>query len=246
VPRADFRIKDDALDPQAPVKLLAVMCHPADPRGRERLLRQPRVTITVSRHQQPPWPRGEVWSREQWAEFQVRRRTGYLAGALALSLAQVSALGRSGERAAVLSLAVSLSSAWEQAIGLEAAILPPVRLPPRRTTEIVAAFSAYRSVSHLWAALVYGNLQKRPDIQPTSSETLPAFLAYADEIARLAVSLPWLVPDPALDFAGEPLWTFVLPAALKMRAEVGIFQMPAEHPPVPEVPYRDERIEDGL
>jgi hypothetical protein len=75
---------------------------------------------------------------------------------------------------------------------------------------------------------------------------LPTFLAYADEIARLAVSLPWPAPDPALDFAGEPLWTFVLPAALKMRVEVGIFQMPVEYPPVPEVPYHDERIEDGV
>jgi len=240
LPRADFRLKGDTLDPLAPVKTLAVMCHPSDVRGREAILRRPVATIKVPRHRQAPEQSGDALPPELWAEFREHRRIGFLAGALALSLAQLSAFGRSGETAVVLHLASALAADWEQAARPETAIQPSVPVPPRSEAEIVEAFATYKSVSHLWAALVYGKIKKRPDIRPVSRETLPTFLACAEEIARLATALPWQRPEPALELTAESLWSFVLPAKLTRKDEVGVLRTPADRAPIHEALRRNE------
>ena len=243
MPRADFRLKGDRLDPLAPVKALAVMCHPVDARGREAILRRPVATITVPRHQDVPEHFDDVLPHELWAEFREHRRLGALAGALTLSLAQLSAFGRSGEKGTVLALASTLAAEWEEATWPEAPDQPSLGVPSQSEGEIVEAFETYRSVSHLWAALVYGKIKKRADIRPVSCETLPTFLAHAEEIARLATTLRWLSPDPVLELTAGALWSFVLPADLTRHDEIGGLQAPIGRAPVHEALRRGDQFE---
>jgi len=227
LPRADFRSKGDALDPQALVKLLAVMCHPADPRGREGMLRGVAGRIVVPRHQ----PYSQPATREALpaalrAEFAHHREAGCLAGLLCLALAQLSAAGRQGEVPAVLPVAMALAGDWAKALGADSSLRQAVGLPPRSASQIVAAFAAYRSVSHLWAALVYGGIQQGRDVAPRDQQAVPLFLAYAAEIARLSCSLRWPAADGGLALTAGSLWAFILPHALERQAQAQLFQAP--------------------
>jgi hypothetical protein len=47
---------------------------------------------------------------------------------------------------------------------------------------------------------------------------LPSFLAYAEEIARLATSLTWVEADDELALERSTLWTFVLPEGMVTKA----------------------------
>jgi hypothetical protein len=225
LPRADFRSKDETLDRLALVKLLAVMCYPSDPRSREGMLRQARATITLARHQPAPVREADRWSAALWSEFAQHSSTACLAGAFYLALAQLSALGRPGELVTALSLAADLAGDWA---------------PQRSESDLIVAYDSYRSVSHLWAVIVFGRFQGRDELSPPSFQTIPDFLVYAAEIARLAMALDWAVPVedetprtgmlPAGSLAAvaldaDSLWTFVLPSALVHRVDVEIFPM---------------------
>lgn len=219
MPRADFRLKGEALDPLAPVKVIAVMCHPADARGREVMMRRIPEQITIPRGQSLKDALGGAWRQELWSEFLDHRRPGCLAGAVALALAQLRASHHKGETATVLALASGIAARWEAAVEPEA--------PPRGNVlphapdhaEVTRAFQTYGSVVHLWAALVYGKLQNREDLEPFSTQTLPTFLAFAEEIGRLATTLEWRVMGAGLELAPDALWTFVLPARLRKTAK---------------------------
>jgi len=226
LPRADFRYGVNSLDPLALVKLLAVMCHPTDPRGREAMLRQQPVSITIARHQAPGFGTMEASADALWSAFAEHKTVAGLAGAYCLALAQLSALGRNGEAAAALHLAVNIAGQWETALRAEAAVQPAGRSSPRAEAEIRDAFERYRGVSHLWAALVYGAVHGRRDITPTGLHAMALFLAYSTEIARLACALRWADADGPLPLSPSTLWTFILPDALAQHAKTQLFLAP--------------------
>lgn len=228
MPKADLRLRGDVLDPLAPVKMLAVMCHPADARGREGMLRSRSNRITVSRSQGLKDLAGNFRLHHPSEEFLAHRRQGCLAGSLVLVLAQLRAMNHPGEAGFVLAQTAAIARQWAQAMGMEEG--PAAQA---QEADILAAYRAYASVSHLWAALVYGALLKLREIQPYSAGTLPTFLAYAEEIARLARSVTWVggVSDLALD--AKALWTFVLPSRLQKTAKTRIAQVTPLHAPTP-------------
>ena len=224
MPKADFRLRNDALDPLAPVKVLAVMCHPASPRGREGMLRAAPQSITIPRNNASRELASDIWLRDLWDEFLAHRRVAVLAGVLVLALTQLRTLNRRGESGLLLSLAAGIAQQWEQMLDGD------VPAAARSEADILATFQAYRSVSHLWAALVYGGLKKRPDIEPFSAQSLPTFLAYGEEIARLAAGVPWEGRPAELELDPEALWTFMLPPVLRKTARTQMGEAAAVQP----------------
>jgi len=231
LPRADLRFRNDTLDPLALVKVLAVMCHPSDPRGRESMMRRHPSHMTVLRHQPRRPAQAEGYPEDLWTDVAAHQSRGLLAGALCLAMAQMSAVGRLGEASAVLTLAVELAAKCEQAASVDPAIRPVAALPSPGAGEILAAFEDYRGASHLWAAAVYGRIQLGTDLTPRTLQGIPRFLAYASEIARLAATLQWPASDRSLALSPALLWTLVLPEGLTRRAEAEIRQPAAMAPP---------------
>ena len=225
MPNADFRVKGDALDPLAPIKVLAVMCHPADARSREEMFRRVPAKITIPRSRQSEYWPADMRLRLLWSEFLSYRGIGCLAGAMTLALAQLSALDRCGSAAEVLTLASVLAADWNRVTDLEKPQLEETSPSERSAAAIVDAFQIYRSVSHLWAALVYGKLKQRHDFQFASNRTLPTFLAYAEELGRLATTLRWQHSNPSLQLNALDLWTFTLPERVKKTAQAQIVQI---------------------
>lgn len=85
---------------------------------------------------------------------------------------------------------------------------------PIRRVALVKTFEAYRSVAHLWGALLIAHDRDRADLMPGRPETLPRFLATAEALAELAAHIPYgrggsqrLLPTGAA-------WRFRLPPAL--------------------------------
>lgn len=157
--------------------------------------------------------------KDLWAAVAEHRVIACLAGALCLSLAQLSIFGRRAEAAMVLDVAVELVGKWEQAVGDNGTVSLGAGLTPRHETEIAASFARYRSVSHLWATVVYGAVQYRDDLLPATLQAVPRFLAYATEIARLATALQWAARHPQLELPASSPWTFDLPVTMIRKAE---------------------------
>lgn len=233
LPKADFRLRGDAFDPLAPVKVLAVMCHPTDVRNREGMLRALPSRITIPRGQGAGEMASDLWLRELWDEYAIYRRQGGLAGALVLALTQVRSLNCRADPEIVLTLAARIAQQWMQLVDLETP--GTVKAPSAAPSEaaIVEAYRAFATVAHLWAALVYGALRKQPELQPHKTQTLPTFLAYAEEIARLASSVEWEGGASELAFTAEAAWNFILPERLRKTARAQFGQTPAVQSPVP-------------
>ena len=79
---------------------------------------------------------------------------------------------------------------------------------------MLAAYDAYRSVAHLWAALIYGGQHERKDIWPGSVESMPILLSYADALLDIASRLPSPHREHRFALARSEVWRFVLPAKL--------------------------------
>lgn len=217
MPRADFRLNGDVMDRQAPVKVLAVMCHPTSPQGREAILRHAPPSVVVPRHPEVPGAPRDLWTGQLWKKFTLHRHTAGLAGVLTLALAQLSAFGQRGERRSLLPLAETILTAWHDSLDRTVPNDVEVRLKLGEGA-IVNAYRTYQSVSHLWAAVVYGAVQGRPELNPLTVGQLPSFLAYAEEIARLATSLVWVEIDDELALDHSILWSFMLPRGTASKA----------------------------
>jgi len=116
LPRADFRLGGDVLDPHAPVKVVAVMCHPRDARGRESILRLPPPKVIVPRHGEAPRAADGMGSGELWEHFVLHRRVAALAGILTLALAQLSAFGQRGALQPALAIAATILTTWQHVV----------------------------------------------------------------------------------------------------------------------------------
>ena len=193
------------------------MCHPTDPRAREAMLRRAPRELTIARHSEI-----EELPEDLSEEFHRHYRQASLAGALTLSLAHFGALERRAKGNAVLGLARELAVEWAQtAVDLPELRHCDWRLPPE-DAEIAGSFRRYRAVSPLWATMVYSRIRLQPDLQPQSRRALPAFLSYAQEIARLASALRWSDDDADLKLPRDSLWQFVMPPSAKWPVDVRV------------------------
>ena len=86
---------------------------------------------------------------------------------------------------------------------------------PHSRRKMLDAFRNYLPVAQLWAALLHGHQNARGDITPASLETLPTFLAYADEFLVMADRTPWAGRDRKVLLPGPTAWRFGLPARFK-------------------------------
>lgn len=173
--------------------------------------------LTIARHTGT-----EAFPKDLSEEFHRHYRQASLAGALTLSLAHFGALERRAEGSAVLRLAADIAVEWAQtAVDLPELRHCDWRLPPE-DAEISGSFRRYRSVSPLWATMVYSRIRLQPDLQPQSRRSLPAFLAYAQQIARLASALRWSDDDADLKLSRESLWEFVLPPSANWAVDVQV------------------------
>lgn len=116
-------------------------------------------------------------------------------------------------------------------IGTTERVRPISTMERRQESEILTAFEHYRSVSHLWAAAVYGRVQYQADIVPAAHYAIPRFPAYANEFARLSTSLTWAERHPVLELPVASLWVFLLPTALVRQAAAEVRQT-ADHGPM--------------
>jgi hypothetical protein len=82
---------------------------------------------------------------------------------------------------------------------------------PCSRESMLRAYREYRSVSYLWAALIYGGQYEREDIWPGSTTTLPTFIAYAEAILDLACRLPSFTRGRRFAIKRSEAWIFTLP-----------------------------------
>ena len=82
---------------------------------------------------------------------------------------------------------------------------------------MVAAYDEYRSVAHLWAALIHGGQYERTDVWPGSVETIPVLLAYAEALLQIASRLPSPNRDQRFALSRSEVWSFIIPQKLIMH-----------------------------
>lgn len=232
MPRFDLRQDDGTLDPLAPFKVLTVMCYPNSRIQREKML----GNIQKATGEGVP-RRRPLTSEEFIAEVRYTDKRGALAGGLLLAMIQLHSNG--------------LRATLNQAIPMVAALLPPWVQPqgpywseechrdhhPQHRAKMLKAYNEYRSVAHLWGALLHGQQHDRQDIWPGSSDTLPTFLVYAEAILDLACHLPSfarerrfaMCPSEAWRFTISDLQRFALSGLPLTNGELAIFREQESH-----------------
>jgi hypothetical protein len=107
-----------------------------------------------------------------------------------LTMVQLQASDHNPSLNNAIPLVVARLPKWEQPEGPYWSRDCHIGHHPHCGESILRAFGEFRSVAHLWAALLHGQQHNRQDIWPGSSETLPIFLAHAEAILDLACRLP--------------------------------------------------------
>jgi hypothetical protein len=206
MPRFDLRQSDGTLEPLAPFKALAVMCHPNDRIQREKMLGNIEKETGVARPRRQP-----VTAEAFMQEVRCTSRRAAVAGGLLLTMLQLRHSGRRPSLNQAIPLVSALLPEWKQAQSPYWSKVCHYEHRPRSKTNMLNAWSQFRSVAHLWAALLHGQQHRREDIWPGSPSTLPIFLAYADAFLRMAATLPSFARDRRVAVAGSEVWSFTLP-----------------------------------
>jgi hypothetical protein len=205
MPRFELR-QDGTLDPLAPFKVLTVMCYPHDRVQREKMLGNIQKETGEGKPRRHPLTSDVFFA----AVRRVDKRAA-IAGGLLLSMIQ---LHSNGFRASL-----------NQAIPLVDTLLPRRAQPqgpywskewqvdhyPHSRRKMLMAFDSFRSVNHLWAALLHGQQYGRQDVWPGSPETLPTFLAFAEAILDLACRLPSFGDGQRFLMNRLEAWHFTIP-----------------------------------
>ena len=193
MPRFDLRQNDGTLDPLAPFKVLAVMCHPNNRIRREKMLGSIQKETGVGRSRRRPLTR-EAFMME------VRRtdKRAAVAGGLLLTMLQLHDNGHRASLNQAIPLVAALLPKWQQP---QSALLVEdlsSRASPPEQSHHAAGLQSISERRAFLGALLHGQQHDRQDIWPGALETLPTFLAYAE--AHFGY---WLVALPS--FAGSPL-----------------------------------------
>jgi len=206
MPRFDLRQNDGTLDPLAPFKVLAVMCHPKNRIQREKMLGNIEKETGVSRPRRQPMT-GEAFMQEVG---RTSRRAA-VSGGLLLAMLQLHHSGRRPSLNQAILLVSALLPEWKQPQSPYWSRIYHYEHRPHSKTNMLRAYNEFRRVAHFWGALLHGQQDNRQDIWPGSPETLPTFLSYADAFLRMAATLPSFARDRRVAITGSEAWSFTLP-----------------------------------
>jgi hypothetical protein len=225
MPTRDLRSNDGSLDPLAPFMVLALMCNPRseDKPDRDHMLSTIRADTGVGK------PRVGTFTDEAFL-VEVAKHASHAAicGFLLMTCIQRHELGEKSNLETAIELARSLPERWEVTYGSDT--VDPDKPPhmPHSRRKAMDAFNHYLPVSHLWAAYVHGQQNDRPDIVPTSNETLPTFLAYGEAFANKAANVPFRSHNRRRLLPDNQRWHFTLPADSVKKVNFGALPFP--HP----------------
>jgi hypothetical protein len=212
MPRFDLRQDHDTLKPLAPFQVLAVMCCPTDRIRREKMIGDIQATsgMTV--------PRRQPFSSDEFRkEVRLSSLKAAVAGGLLLTRLQLHLNGHPFSLARAMPLVRALLPNWEQRYGGTWPKDASTRQWPHSRRKMLAAYNEYRSVAHLWAALIHGGQHERKDIWPGSVETVPILLSYAEALLEIASRLPSPRRDQRFALTHSELWRFTIPQNLVMH-----------------------------
>jgi hypothetical protein len=214
MPRFDLRKDDETLDPLAPFKVLAVMCHPNDRFQREKMLG------TIQKETEEGQPRRRPLTSEEFIH-KVRRvdTRAAIADGLLLAMIQLNSNGYRPSLNQAIPLVAALLPKWEQPEGPYWSKDCHIGHHPHAKENLLGAFNEFRSVAHLWGALLHGQQHDRQDIWPGSPKTLPTFIAYAEAILDLACRLPSFARGQRFTLSRSKAWRFTIPIIQRITLE---------------------------
>lgn len=206
MPRFELRTDGDAVDSLAPFKVLAVMCHPEDVVRREQQL------ALIQRGSGQGRPRREPLVPNRFnEEVKLAAHRAGVAGGLLLTMLQLQGNGHAATLNCAIPLVSALLPEWTKWDERNWSKESHMSHHPRSRRKMLDAFKSYRTVAHLWAAMIYGGEEGRRDIWPGSIDTLPTFLAYADCFLNMACGLPWRGRDRRFALDRSQSWVFTIP-----------------------------------
>jgi hypothetical protein len=215
MPRFDLRQDAEALKPLAPFQVLAVMCCPTDRIRREKMVGDIQVTSGIA------VPRRRPFSSEEFRrEVRLSALKAAVAGGLLLTRLQLHLNGYRFSLAKAMPLVRALLPDWEPRFGGTWPKDASTRQWPHSRRKMLAAYDEYRSVSHLWAAVIHGGQHNRADIWPGSVETIPILLSYAEAILEIASSLPNPHQEQRFALTRSEVWSFLMPPNLVVRRKL--------------------------
>jgi hypothetical protein len=215
MPAFDLRDQNGGLDPLAPFKVLAVMCHPADRKMRERML------APIQRETGTQTPRAAGLSHDQIMRgVQLRGNRAGLAGGLLLTLLQLRENGFRHSLNRAIPLITPLLERWDRPIAPAWSPDSHVAHRPHSRRKALGAFNDFLSAAHLWAALIHSGQHQRRDIWPGSNETLPRFLAYAEAFALRGSRLVWPSHDRRFTLDPRKIWRVQIPEHLRETCDL--------------------------
>jgi hypothetical protein len=214
--RFDLRGSEDTLDPLARFKILVVMCEPNDRVRREEMF------ATLQLESGDGTPRRKPLSRKAFLDRVNRRsKSGVVAGGLLLTQLQLAPNGYVPSLNRAMPLVAGLLPGWDPETG--AYWDAQLGHHPRSRKNMLRTSREFRSVAHLWAALLHGAENAQGDIWPglpVSPEMFPRFLATAEAFLEMACHLP--SPARGRRFAMEQAeaWTFTIPRRFVQHDEL--------------------------
>jgi hypothetical protein len=206
MPRFDLRQADGTLDPLAPFKVLAVMCHPNNRIQREKMLGNIEKKTGVARPRRQPMTADAFMQ-----EVQRTSRRAAVAGGLLLTKLQLHQSGRRPSLNQAIPLVTALLPQWQQPQSPYWSRTSHYDHRPHSRTNVLRADIQFRTVAHFWGALLHSQQHDRQDIWPGTRETLPTFLAYAEAIRRLACALPSFAGNRRAVITRSEAWSFIVP-----------------------------------
>ena len=212
MPFRDLRTRDNEIDPLGPFIVLAVMCCPQASERTER----GRMVSTLRRQTGAGKVRCGVLSNKAFLVAAARHTArGSACGSLLLTYLQLSTLGEKASLNQAIKIVSALPVRWTDHLWPVWDAKSVERHMPHSRGRLLQAFSNYLPAAHLWAALLHGHQNARADITPARLNTLPTFLAYADEFLVMADRTPWAGRDRKVLLPGPTAWRFGLPARFK-------------------------------
>ena len=145
-----------------------------------------------------------------------------------LTLLQLHGNGYRGSLNNALPLVADLLPQWIQQTGANWRDSFQHGRAPTSRRKMLAAWSAFRPVAHLWAAFVFAAQNKREDAWLGSPHTLPTFLNYANAFLALGCVLPLHRGDSRFALTGTKAWTFTVPESLFEIRSVEALALPKE------------------
>jgi hypothetical protein len=209
MPRFDLRQDDETFKPLALFQVLAVMCCPTDRIRREKMMAHIQAGTGVAR------PRRKPLSGEEYrSEVRLGALKGVVAGGLLVTRLQLHLNGYRFSLARAMPLVKALLPGWQPPYGGTWPKDASTRQWPHSRRKMLAAYDEYRSVAHLWAALIHGGQHEQEDIWPGSVETLPILQSYAEALLEIASRLPSPHRDQRFALTRSEVWRLIIPSKL--------------------------------